>query len=112
MAALAVFVQIAVWGATKIRTDGSLLESWQPYFGWPYGLGFAGAQLGVCRWLRVSRGPTWLVRTWVVAGVTAVLASWLAGRPLRAEELVPLVAGFGAVVLAIGLYEGRLQPRR
>jgi hypothetical protein len=112
LAALAVFVQIVVWGATKIRTDGALLESWQPYFSWPYGIAFAGAQLGVCRWLRVARGPTWLVRTWLLTGVTLAAAAWLAGRHVRVEELVPLVAGLGAVVLAAGLYEGRLRLER
>jgi hypothetical protein len=71
MVGLAVFVQLAVWGATKIRA-GALLDSWQPYFGWPYGVAFAAAQLAVCSWLTVDRGAMWLVRTWLVGGALVV----------------------------------------
>ena len=112
IAALAIFVQLAVWGATKIRVGGALLESWQPYFGWPYGLGLAAAQLAVCRWLHVKRGPVWLVRTWLIVAVLVVGASRAAGRAVGPDETVALVSGFGAVVLAAGLFDGRLVSRR
>ena len=113
MAALAVFVQLAVWGATKIRSGGALLESWQPYFGWPYGLAFALAQIGVCRWLAIDRGSVWLVRTWAIGGALAVVASWASGRGAPpADAAAALVSGLGAIVLAAALYDGRLVPGR
>jgi hypothetical protein len=112
MAALAVFVQLAVWGATKIRADGALLESWQPYFGWEYGIAFGVVQLAVCGWLEIERGVTWLVRTWVVGGALLVAVWWLGGRsgPLTLDDGVALVSGLGALVLAAALYDGRLRP--
>jgi hypothetical protein len=112
MAALAVFVQLAVWGATKLRSDGALLESWQPYFGWEYGLAFAAAQVAVCRWLALDRGLVWLVRTWVLGGVLMVVAWLIGGRsgPLTLDDSVALVAGLSALVLAVGLHAGRLVP--
>jgi hypothetical protein len=112
MAALAIFVQLAVWGATKIRSDGALLESWQPYFGWEYGVAFAVAQVGVCRWLEIDRGVVWLVRTWAIAGGLLV-AIWLLGGRSGAGAVdsgVALVSGLGALVLVAGLYDGRLAP--
>jgi len=114
MAVLAVFVQLAVWGATKVRADGALLESWQPYFGWRYGLAFAAAQLALCRWLAIDRGIVWLVRTWAVAGALLLVAWWLGGRsgPLSFDASVALVSGLGALVLAVALYDGRLVPGR
>jgi hypothetical protein len=114
MAALAVFVQLAVWGATKVRADGALLESWQPYFGWRYGLAFAAAQVALCRWLAIDRGIVWLVRTWAVAGALLLVAWWLGGRsgPLSFDASVALVSGLGALVLAVALYDGRLVPGR
>lgn len=114
MAALAVFVQIAVWGATKIRSDGALLESWQPYFGWPYGVLFALFQVGVCLWLAVPRGIAWLVRTWIAALVVLVLIWGMSGTSARLafDDSVALVSGLGAMVLAVGLFDGRLVPRK
>ena len=112
-AMLAVFVQLAVWGATKIRSEGALLASWQPYFGWEYGIGFACALLAVCRWFAIERGPTWLLRTWAIGGVLAVFA-WTIGdrtQPLL-DDGVALVSGLGAIVLAVGVYDGRLAPRQ
>jgi hypothetical protein len=115
MVALAVLVQIGVWGATKINTDGgSLLESWRPYFGWPYGVAFALFQLAVCRWLALERGPVWLARTWGVTG-GALLVIWLlAGHPerLTIDYAVACTAGVGALMLAAGLFAGDLVPRR
>ena len=112
MAALAVFVQLAVWGATKVRADGALLESWQPYFGWRYGLAFAAAQLGLCRWLAIDRGIVWLARTWTVGGALLLVAWLLGGRsgPLSFDASVALVSGLGALILAVALYDGRLVP--
>ncbi len=113
MAAFAVFVQLAVWGATKIRADGALLQSWQAYFGWLYGLAFGAFQLWVCRWLQIERGPVWLFRTWVIGGALAVVAAWIGGRGLGAVDSgVALVSGLGALVLAAGLYDGKLVPAR
>jgi hypothetical protein len=113
MVLLAIVVQIGVWGATKIHTDGALLQELQPYFGWPYGLVFAAAQVAFCRWLAVDRGITWLVRTWAITG-GALIALWLiTGRSerLSVDSGVALTAGLGALVLAAGLYEGHLAPR-
>jgi hypothetical protein len=113
MVVLAIVVQIGVWGATKLRSNGALLQSWQPYFGWPYGIAFAVAQVGVCWWLAIDRGVVWLARTWAFTGLALVLL-WLAtGRPdrLTVDSGVALTAGLSALVLAAGLYEGRLTPR-
>jgi hypothetical protein len=85
LAALAVVVQLGVWGATKIRTDGALLESWLPWFGWPYGLLLALVLLGLCVWLRIDRGPLWLARTWALVG-GGLVALRLAGRPVGLDE--------------------------
>ena len=90
MAALAVFVQLAVWGATKLRADGVLLESWQPYFGWRYGLLFAATQLAVCWWLTIDRGMVWLGRTWAISASLLVVVRLLGGRS------VPLTTGCGS----------------
>jgi hypothetical protein len=113
MVVLAVVVQIGVWGATKLRSNGALLQSWQPYFGWPYGLAFAAAQVGFCRWLGVRRGITWLLRTWAITGAALVLLWFATGRPerLTVDSGVALTAGLGALVLAAGLYEGHLAAR-
>ena len=114
MAALAVFVQLAVWGATKTRAEGALLESWQSYFGWPYGIAFAVTQLALCRWLALERGIVWLVRTWVIGGALLVVAWLLGGRsgPLSFDASIALAAGLSALVLAVALYDGRLVPGR
>jgi hypothetical protein len=113
MVVLAIVVQIGVWGATKVYTDGgSLLESWRPYFGWPYGLAFAAVQAALCRWLAIERGIVWLVRTWAVTG-GALLVLWVisgqSGR-LTFGSGVALSAGMGALILAAGLYNGDLVP--
>jgi hypothetical protein len=108
---LAIVVQIGVWGATKVYTDdGSLLESWRPYFGWPYGLSFGAVQAALCRWLAIERGIVWLVRTWGITG-GALLVLWVisgqSGR-LTFGGGVALTAGLGALMLAAGLYSGDL----
>jgi hypothetical protein len=112
MVVLAVVVQIGVWGATKLHSNGALLQSWQPYFGWPYGMGFALAQVALCRWLAIDRGLVWLTRTWAITGAALVLLWLISGRPdrLTIESGVALTAGLGALVLAAGLYEGHLVP--
>jgi hypothetical protein len=112
MVVLAIVVHIGVWGMTKIQTDGgSLLESWRPYFGWEYGVLFAGAQAGLCLWLPVQRGIVWLSRTWGITGA-AILVLWLiTGRSGRMtfDSGVAVTAGMGALILAAALYEGDLR---
>jgi hypothetical protein len=111
MAALAILVQIGVWGATKIQADGgALLQSWRPYFGWPYGLTFAGAQVALCRWVPIRHGTVWLLRTWAITGGVLLLLSIVidtSGR-LSVDNAAALVAGMGALVLAAGTHEGHL----
>jgi hypothetical protein len=112
MAVLSVFVQIGVWGATKIRSEGALFQSWQPYFGWRYGVAFAAVQIGICYWLAIDRGIVWLARTWTIGGGLLVLVWFLAGRtgPLGIDNSVALISGLGALMLALALYDGRLIP--
>lgn len=114
MVALAIVVQIGVWGATKLHTDGALLESWRPYFGWPYGLLFAALQAGFCWWLAIDRGIVWLARTWGITGGALLVLWMITGQTerLTVDSGVALTAGMGALVLAAGLYEGHLSPRR
>lgn len=114
MVVLAIVVQIGVWGATKLHTDGALLESWQPYFGWPYGVVFAAVQAGLCWRLAIDRGIVWLVRTWGITGGALLVLWMITARPerLTVDSGVALTAGMGALVLAAGLYEGHLVPRR
>lgn len=111
MAVLAAFVQIAVWGATKLRGDGALLESWQPYFGWAFGVVFGAAQLLACRALRLDRAARWLVPAWL-STVPLDLLGWAAGRPPSLDAAVALAAGLGALVLAAALLDNRLAPPR
>jgi hypothetical protein len=111
MAVLAIVVQIGVWGATKIQADGgALLQSWRPYFGWPYGLAFATVQIALCRWIPIRRGIVWLLRTWAITGGALLLLSIVTrtSSRLTLDNGVALVAGMGALVLAAGLYEGDL----
>ncbi len=119
MAVLAIVVQIGVWGATKLHTDGALLESWRPYFGWPYGLLFAAVQAGLCWRLAIDRGIVWLVRTWGITGAALLVLWFITGKSelseLTVDSGVALTAGMGALVLAAGLLEGQLvlgAPRR
>jgi len=118
MAALAIVVQIGVWGATKQNADnGALLESWRPYFGWPYGLLFAAAQAGLCWGLAIDRGIVWLTRTWGITGGALLMLWMITGKSerLTVDSGVALTAGMGALILAAGLYEGHLvrrTPRR
>jgi hypothetical protein len=113
MVALAIVVQIGVWGATKVNADGgALLESWRPYFGWPYGLLFAAVQAGLCWRLAIDRGIVWLLRTWGITG-GALLVLWMVtgqSERLTVNSGGALTAGMGALVLAAGLYEGHLVP--
>ena len=112
MVVLAIVVQIGVWGATKLHSNGALLESWQPYFGWQYGLLFAAAQAGLCWWLAIDRGIVWLVRTWGITG-GALLVWWMISgqsEQLTVDSGVALIAGMGALILAAGLHEGHLVP--
>ena len=114
MAVLAIVVQIGVWGATKLHADdGALLESWRPYFGWPYGLLFAAVQAALCWRLAVDRGIVWLARTWGITG-GALLVLWLitGTEQLTVDSGVALTAGMGALILAAGLLEGHLVPER
>lgn len=110
MAVVAIVVQIGVWGATKIHIDGALLESWQPYFGWQYGLVFGAVQVGLCRWVPIERGTVWLARTWAVTG-GALLALWTItgmSASLTVDNGVAFTVGMGALLLAAGLHEGDL----
>jgi hypothetical protein len=109
MAVLAVFVQLAVWGATKLRSDGALLQSWQPWFGWQYGILLAGAQVAVVRWLRIGRGLVWIGAAWL-SGVAAALVGWAVGHRPGVDSTIALASGLGALVLAAALYDGKLVP--
>lgn len=113
MVVLAIVVQIGVWGATKQHTDdGALLESWRPYFGWPYGLLFAAVQAGLCWRLAIDRGIVWLVRTWGITGGALLVLWMITGKSerLTIDSGVALTAGMGALMLAAGLLEGHLVP--
>jgi len=62
----------------------------------------------------VPRGIVWLLRTWVLSAVVLVIIWSLNGRSSRVtiDDTVALVSGLSAMVLAVGLYDGKLVPRR
>jgi len=68
----------------------------------------------VCLWLALPRGIVWLLRTWLVSALVLVLIWGLGGRSSKvtADAVVALVSGLGAMVLAVGLYDGKLVRRR
>ena len=100
-----------MWGATKLHTDGALLESWRPYFGWPYGLLFASVQAGLCWRLAIDRGIVWLVGTWGITGGALLVLWFITGKSeLTVDSGVALTAGMGALIVAAGLLEGHLVP--
>jgi RsiW-degrading membrane proteinase PrsW (M82 family) len=109
MAALAVFVQIPVWGFTKITSDhGSLLPSLRPWFGWQYALGFLALQLAFCLRYRVRRGPKWILVSWLVVGGVAAFGSLVLTPRLPAGAGLAVCADMSALVLVAGLREGDL----
>jgi hypothetical protein len=98
MVALAIFVQIFVYGATKIRSHGALLEDLKPYFGAPFAIAFVGFQAWyyyACRPLRMRH---------LLVALFLVLALVAFGRRLPWGESLALAAGLCALVLAAGRY--------
>lgn len=109
-AGLAVFVQLAVWGATNLRADGALLESWQRYFGWPYAVALALAEMLLVAQLRLVRAMRWLVLAWV-STIPFGLLGWATSRRPDLDPWLALASGLGAVALAAGVLDGRFGSR-
>ena len=109
-AGLAVFVQLAVWGATKLRADGALLESWQRYFGWPYAVALALAEVLLVAHLRLVGALRWLVVAWA-ATIAVGLLGWATSRRPDVDAWLALASGLGAVALAAGVLDGRFGSR-
>lgn len=108
MALLAVFVQLAVYGATKIRSHGALLGIWAPYFRVPYGIAFLVLQLCYCRSCRHPRGIRYILVTWAVRGAVFLVSAATKGRRFYLGECTALSAGLSALVLWAAFHEGRM----
>ncbi len=107
MAALSVFVQLAVYGATKIRGSGALLPSWAPYFGAVYGVVFLGIQLLYCWYCRDPRALLFILGSWIILGAIT-LTSALGGRhPFALGEFMALGSGLSALVICAGFHSGK-----
>lgn len=109
MFSLAVFVQIFVFGATKLHTQGALLESWQPYFGLPYACAFLALQIWFCRCRNHRRGLVHLAWLWL--GATALYIILRIVRTETAPSLVAyiaLICGLGACLLWAGFHSGKI----
>src|SRR5476649_1921121 len=87
MFCFAVFVQICVFGATKIHTQGALLETWQSYFGLPYACVFLALQIWFCWCRNHRRGLVHLGWLWAGAAVLYILL-----RIVHTETAPSLVA--------------------
>ncbi len=109
MFVLAVFVQIAVYGATKIRTDGALLQSWQQWFGLPYAFLFLALQIWYCFAFDHRRGLARLRATWIGGAVFGMMLMFLPTRfQLGFSSFIVLITGFGAVILWAGYHSGKI----
>ena len=109
MAVVAVFVQICVFGATKIHTHGALLESWQRYFGLPYAGIFLALQIWFCCYRNYRRGLVQLSWLWVGAAALYVIVWIIQGQatPILTSYIV-LISGVGAYLLWAGCHTGRI----
>jgi hypothetical protein len=107
MCVLGIFVQLFVYGATKIRSNGALLDGLIPYFGTPYGLGFLFLQLLYCYYCRRYRG-FWFIGVVCLLSAALSLSTHLlgTGRPFQLGEWLALTAGISAVALCAGYHAG------
>ncbi len=109
MFVLAVFVQVAVYGVTKIRTHGALLESWQRWFGLPYAFTFLVLQVSYCFAFGHRRGLVHLRRTWMGGAIFYIILIWIPGRSqLDLGSFIVLITGFGAIILWAGYHSGKI----
>ncbi len=109
MFVLAVFVQIAVYGATKIRMHGALLESWQRWFGLPYAFTFLALQIWYCLAFDHRRGLVHLRRTWIGGAIFYMILMVTPGRSqLDLGSFIVLITGFGAAMLWAAYHSGTL----
>jgi hypothetical protein len=108
MFVLAVFVQIAVYGATKIRTEGALLESWQQWFGLPYAVIFLVLQIWYCLAFEHPRGLVHLRRTWIGAAVFYILLMVMRPSQVDLGSFIVLVTGLSAMILWAGYHSGKI----
>ncbi len=109
MFALALFVQLAVYGATKIWTYGALLESWQRWFGLPYAFTFLVLQISYCFAFERRRGFVYLRRTWMGGAIFYILLMWIPGQPQQnLGNFIAVLTGAGAIILWAGYQSGKI----
>jgi hypothetical protein len=107
MCVLAVFVQLFVYGATKIRSRGALLDNLVPYFGTPYALGFLLLQLWYCHSCRRQRGYWFIAAVWLACAALSLSTHVLGvGRPFQFGEWLALTTGLTALTLWAGYHSG------
>jgi hypothetical protein len=113
MVALAVFVQLLVYGATKIRMSHAPLEHWQPVFGWAYGMAFVAFQVGFCRAIGRTKGYWWICCTWVGYLLVVVVAEATATRSrFTFNAFWALGSGLSAMVLFAAFHTNRLRTKK
>lgn len=107
--ALAVVVQVLVWGSAPASgSGGSLLPGLRPAFGTAYAAVLVAAEVALCLWFRLTDAAVTVLVTG--AAVDAVL--WLAhvaGARFALGAGASMTAAFGAVALAASLWRWR-QP--
>lgn len=108
MALLSVFVQLAVYGATKIRSHGALLSEWTPYFGAPYGLAFLALQIWYCLSCRHRRALIHIAVAWLSVLAVSVWAHATGRHQFRFGEFTALASGLSALALWAGFHSGRI----
>src|SRR5271167_3004766 len=109
MFCFAVFVQICVFGATKLHTQGALLESWEPYFGLPYACIFLALQIWFCLCRDHRRGLVHLSWLWTGAAVFYIIIRIMQSQTMPSlTAYIALISGLGACLLWAGFHTGKI----
>lgn len=106
--ALAVAVQVLVWGAPSSRSGGALLARLRPDFGTAYAVVMLLVELGMCLVSGFAQVAVWVLGT----GAVLDLVFWVAhaaGLRFAVGAAAAMTAAFGSVGLNAGLWR-RTDP--
>ena len=110
MVAVAVAVQVLVWGAPKPHSNGgAVLPQLRHLFSTGYAVILLAAELAFCAVYRLAPAAVWVV----VTGACVDAAFWFAhlgGLHFPNGAAAALTPGAAAVVLAVGVLVGQFQP--